>query len=143
MRIFTAFPLLLLPVAIYNLYALTFPGMITAKDAGKRLADPLFSFRAAGGADWPVSFSDLLLAGALVVLFIELLKSTATRRLAIINHSLSMLLFIACLVELLLAPACANSSFFLITLMVGLDVVAGFVVTIASSRRELDVVGDR
>jgi len=46
-----------------------------------------------------------MLAASLVVLFIELVKSTASRRMAIVNHSLSMLLFVVCLLELLLAPA--------------------------------------
>jgi hypothetical protein len=78
-----------------------------------------------------------------VVLFIELLKSTTSRRIAIINHSLSMLLFVALLVELLLLPAFASSTFFLITLMVMLDVLAGFIVTIVASRREVDVHNDR
>ncbi len=37
-----------------------------------------------------------------------------------------MILFIVCLVEFLLFGACATSTFFLITLMVLLDVLAGF-----------------
>jgi hypothetical protein len=84
---------------------------------------------------------DLLLAGALVVLFIELLKSTTSRQVAIINHSLSMVLFIVCLVEFLLFPAFSTSAFFLLTLMVLLDVLAGFIVTIVASRREIDFNG--
>ena len=52
-----------------------------------------------------------------------------------------MLLFVALLVELLLLPAFATSTFFLITLMVLLDVLAGFIVTIVAARREVDVVG--
>ena len=98
----------------------------------------LFAIRTASHTFWPISLGDLLLAAALVVLFVELLKSTASRRVAIINHSLSMILFIACLVEFLLFPAFATSAFFLLTLMVLLDVLAGFVVTIVASRREID-----
>jgi hypothetical protein len=91
------------------------------------------------GSPWPISLGDLLLAFALVVLFIELLKSTTSRRIAIINHSLSMILFIVCLVEFLLAPAFATSVFFLLTLMVLLDVLAGFIVTIIAARRDIDL----
>jgi predicted neutral ceramidase superfamily lipid hydrolase len=90
-------------------------------------------------AEWLVSLGDLILAVALVVLFIELLKSTTSRRVAIINHSLSMILFIVCLVEFLLAPAFATSTFFLLTLMVLLDVLAGFIVTIVAARRDIDL----
>jgi O-antigen ligase len=83
---------------------------------------------------------DILVFAALVILFIELLKSTTSRRIAIINHSLSMVLFIVCLVEFLLFRAFATSAFFLITSMVLLDVLAGFIVTIVASRREIDMV---
>jgi hypothetical protein len=77
------------------------------------------------------------------VLFVELLKSTNSRGAAIINHALSMLLFIVCLMEFLLAPAFATSTFFLITLMVLLDVLAGFIVTIVTARRDMDLSGTR
>ena len=85
---------------------------------------------------WPVSVADLLLAASLVVLFVELVKSTHDRRVAIVNHGLSMALFVGCLAEILLAAAFATSTFFLITLMVLLDVLAGFIMSMAASRRE-------
>jgi hypothetical protein len=140
---FAAAPLLILPVAAYNLFFLTLSGGFQTRDAHARLTAPLFQLTTAPGGVWPVSIADLLLAGALVVLFIELVKSTASRRIAIINHSLSMLLFVVCLLELLLAPAFATSTFFLITLMVLLDALAGFIVTIAAARREVGVMEDR
>ena len=59
----------------------------------------------------------------------------ADRRWAIVNHALSMALFVGCLVEILLAPAFANSCFFLVTLMVLLDVLAGFIVTFSGIER--------
>lgn len=139
---FAAFPLLVLPVLVYNLIALTLTGGFSALDAGTRMSEQLFTIHMTSRADWPVSLGDLLLAAALVVLFIELLKSTTSRRIAIINHSLSMILFIVCLVEFLLAPAFATSTFFLLTIMVLLDVLAGFIVTIVSARRDIDFTPD-
>jgi hypothetical protein len=135
---FAAFPLLAIPVVVYNLLVLTLPGGFGSQDAQLQLGGPLFTITMTSGAAWAVSLSDLLLAGSLVVLFIELLKSTTSRRIAIINHSLSMLLFIVCLVEFLLAPAFATSTFFLMTVMVLLDVLAGFIVTIVAARRDVD-----
>jgi hypothetical protein len=135
---FAAFPLLALPVLAYNLLALTVAGGFGGSGAPERMSAQLFSIRTASHTSWPVSLADLLLAGALVVLFIELLKSTTSRQVAIVNHSLSMILFIACLVEFLLIPAFATSAFFLLTLMVLLDVLAGFIVTIVASRREIE-----
>lgn len=135
---FAAAPLLALPVLVYNLVAVAMPGMFHAVDAGVRLNTPLFAVRMTSDVDWQVSLSDILLAMGLVVLFIELLKSADSRRTAIINHSLSLVLFIGCLVEFLLFPAFATSTFCLLTLMVLLDVLAGFIVTIVAARRDVD-----
>lgn len=135
---FAAVPLLALPVIIYNLVALTLAGGFRAMDASVRMTDKLFTIQMTSRAEWAVSLGDLLLAASLVVLFVELLKSTTSRRIAIINHSLSMVLFILCLVEFLLFPAFATSTFFLVTLMVLLDVLAGFIVTIVAARRDVD-----
>lgn len=138
---FAAFPLLALPVLIYNVIALALPGAFGG-DATARMAEVVFDIPMASSASWQVTIGDLLLAASLIVLFVELLKSTTSRKLAIINHGLSLLLFIICLVELLLAPAFATSAFFLITLMVLLDVLAGFIVTIVSARRDIDFAQD-
>ena len=124
-----AAPLLVLPVLIYNLIALTTGDGFAAEAAQVRMTSQI---------DWPVSLGDILLAASLVVLFIELLKSTNSRNVAIINHSLSMILFVVCLVEFLLLKGFSTSVFFLITLMVLLDVLAGFIVTIVASRRDID-----
>jgi hypothetical protein len=140
---FAALPLLLLPVLVYNLAILTMPGLFQAADASARLTAPLMLLRMTSGAGWQVSLSDILLAMGLIVLFIELLKSTNSRRTAIINHSLSMLLFVGCLVEFLLLPAFATSTFFLLTLMVVLDVLAGFVVSIVTARRDVGFAPDQ
>lgn len=135
-----AVPLLLMPVLVYNLIALTLAGGFASTEGSIRFAEPLFTFTMSGKADWPVSLGDLMIAAGLIVLFIELLKSTTSRRSAIVNHALSMVLFVVCLVEFLTAPAFMTSTFFLLTLMVLLDVLAGFIVTIVASRRDIDLV---
>jgi hypothetical protein len=137
---FAAFPLLALPLLVYNLVALTLDCGFKAVGAQGKLGEKMFSITMASGGAWPVSLGDLILAGSLVVLFIELLKSTTSQKVAIINHSLSMILFIVCLVEFLLLPAFATSTFFLLSLMVLLDVLAGFIVTIVSARRDVDII---
>jgi hypothetical protein len=129
-----AIPLLVLPVGAYAVLAMTLGGGFYAVDAPERLTRPLFTFGTAGGGAWPVSCADLLLAAALIVGFIELLKGIEDRRIAIANHALSIVLFVVCLAAMLLAPAFATSTFFLITLMVLLDLVAGFIVTMGQAR---------
>ena len=134
---FLAFPLLAVPVLFYNLALMTMSGGLQSADASAQLACPLFIFHTASGGLWTVTLGDLFLAGSLVVLFLELLKATDSRNVAVLNHSLSMILFVVCLVEFLLLRGFATSVFFLISLMVLLDVLAGFIVTVVASRRDI------
>jgi hypothetical protein len=120
-----AIPLLILPAGAYAAFAEGFA------DARARLAEPLFVLPTATGASWAISLSDLLIAASLIVFFLELFKAMATRRVALVNHALAMVLFVACLAAMLVLPPFATSTFFLLTLMVLLDVVAGFVATVA------------
>ena len=104
---FASFPLLALPVLLYNLALFTAPGGLHTLAASETMAAVLFVIPMASGARWSVNLGDLIIFISLVVLFIELLKSTTNRRTAIINHSLSMVLFVICLVEFLLLPGSA------------------------------------
>ena len=135
-----AFPLLLIPVAIYNLLAII--AMLGGSDGGSAYnatTQVLFNVpMPSPGTQWPVSIGDIILFGALICLFFELLKSTKSDRVAIMNHSLSMILFIVCLVEFLLLKPFATSTFFLVTSMTLMDVLAGFIVTAISARKDID-----
>ena len=134
-----ALPLLVIPVVLYNIVVLTelfSPAGAAAADGSLR--DVLFSIPMASGASWNVGVGDLILFLSLILLFFELLKSTSSQKVAIINHALSMVLFIVVLVEFLLIRGFATSTFFLIVSMVLLDVLAGFIVTIIAARKDLD-----
>lgn len=135
-----AIPLLVVPVVIYNLVILLGG---SAPDAvlgpASVLSEVLFRVPMTSGAVWSITVGDLILFLSLILLFVELLKSTSSQRVAIVNHALSMVLFVVCLVEFLLLPGFAGSVFFLILTMVLLDVLAGFIVTIIASRRDFDM----
>lgn len=135
-----AIPLLFIPVAFYAIIVLsgwmgTGGGVAAAEQA---LRDPLFSIPMVSGSGWNVGTGDLILFLGLILLFFELLKSTSSQKVAIVNHALSMILFVFCLVAFLLFPGFATSTFFLILTMVMLDVLAGFIVTIISARKDLE-----
>jgi hypothetical protein len=131
---FRAFPLMIVPVVLYNLFALMAGG-----GAADSLAHTVFTVPMPMNSQWTVSWGDLLLILALVMLFFELVRATNAQKIEIINHSLSLVLFIGCLVEFLLVPGFQTSVFFLISLMALSDVLAGFIVTIVSSKREIDI----
>jgi len=137
-----ALPLLLIPVVLYNiviLFGASGDGGMAQADA--ILRDPLFSVPMTSGANWSVGVGDLILFLSLILLFFELLKSTSSQKVAIVNHALSLIVFVTCLVEFLLIRGFATSTFFLILTMVMLDVLAGFIVTIISARKDLDFGG--
>ncbi|HEX8470342.1 MAG TPA: hypothetical protein VF633_04465 [Brevundimonas sp.] len=137
-----ALPLLLIPVVLYNiviLFGATGGGGMAEADA--ILRDPLFSIPMTSGANWSVGVGDLILFLSLILLFFELLKSTSSQKVAIVNHALSLIVFVVCLVEFLLIRGFATSTFFLIVSMVMLDVLAGFIVTIIAARKDLDFGG--
>lgn len=138
---FVALPLLAIPVVLYNLIAVAKMAGGGGAATNAALTTPLFSVPMASGAAWSLTSGDLLILLALFMLFFELLKATTSRRVAIVNHSLSMIVFIICLVEFLLVPAFATSVFFLITMMTLLDVLAGFIVTIITARKDFDFGG--
>ena len=134
-----ALPLLVVPVVLYNIVVLG--GLFTgagATAADGNLRDVLFTIPMASGAGWSVGVGDMILFLSLILLFFELLKSTSSQKVAIVNHALSMILFVVCLVEFLLIKGFATSTFFLIVTMVMLDVLAGFIVTIISARKDLE-----
>ena len=91
------------------------------------------------GVIWQLSGADALVLLSISLLFLEILKSTSTGTATIMNHAISMILFIVCLVEFLLHPNFATSAFFIIMVMTLLDVLAGVVVTIVSARRDFGV----
>lgn len=137
-----ALPLLVIPVVLYNIVILS--GMMDgggAVAADATLREAMFSIPMASGSSWNVGVGDLILFLALILLFFELLKSTSSQKVAIVNHALSMILFVGVLVEFLLIRGFATSTFFLIVVMVMLDVLAGFIVTIISARKDLDFSG--
>lgn len=94
------------------------------------------------GGVWNISLGDMMLAFSLFVLFFEVLKSTRTGGNSVVDHALSMMVFVACLILFLVWPLAGTSLFFLIMLTTLVDVIAGFSVTIRSARRDYSVGGE-
>ncbi len=139
MRVFTVFPLLIIPVVMYNIIAISGREFASTDYVHARMDEVFMSIGMASDAVWYITPGHALIALTILLLFFELIKSTGFGRAAIMNHAFSMILFILCLVEFLMFPAFATSVFFLIMLMCLLDVMAGFMVTIASARRDFAV----
>ena len=90
---------------------------------------------------WMLTTGDFLVAVGLVLLYLEILKSVRTSIASVIDHGLSLALFALCLVLFIVLPQAGTGTFFLIMVMTLLDVIAGFTVTLAASRRSVDIGG--
>lgn len=133
-----AIPLVALPLIIYNVL-LTFAGGTVADEFFR---GPLFSITMIKGATWVFSRGDLIVLLTFLVLFVELIKATYTAGSSLVDHGLSMLVFIACLVEFLVVNGAATSVFFFVMLGALIDVVAGFTIGIRVARRDLSIGAD-
>jgi hypothetical protein len=125
------FPLLLVPFAIYNIVAFVMPGL--------HWSDVLSRVSMVSGADWTMSAGDMLVALGILMLFGEVMKSTRIGARTIVDHALSLILFLGMLVEFLLVKQTATATFFLLLLLSFIDVLGGFAVTLSSAQRDLTV----
>jgi len=82
-------------------------------------------------------------AFAIFLLWIEIIKSTRIGMRSIMDHVLAMALFVAMLVEFLLVRQAGTSTFFLLMVIALVDVLAGFIVSIRSAQRRLEIETDR
>ncbi len=127
-------PLLIIPFLLYNL------GLAGVLGTG---ADPfatqIFSATMMSGGVWSMSVGDLLVVIALMLLFVEMMKSTRSSNASIIDHLLSTFVFVAFLVEFLLVRGAAHPVFFTLMVITLIDVLAGFSVTIRTAGRDLNV----
>ena len=96
------------------------------------------------GAVWTMRGGDVLVALGLVALYVEMLKSTRTGTSSVIEHSLSVLVFVLFLIEFIVVPGAGTATFLLLAQMALLDVIAGFSISIFAARRDLaiDRVGE-
>jgi hypothetical protein len=125
------FPLLVIPFAIYNIVAFLTPSV--------GWTTPVATIRMMSGQDWVLTWEDLLIALAILLLAVEIMRATRMGMRTIVNHILGMALFIVMLIEFLLVREAGRSTFFLLTMIALVAVLAGFIVSIRSSQRQVEI----
>ena len=128
-----ALPLTVIPFILYNVL------MLTGVDLSTSLVGDGITMMS--GGVWKFTWGDLLLLIGMVVLFIEIVKATYTGTASMIDHGLSMLVFIAFLIEFLLVSQAASSVFFLLMMTALIDVIAGFTIGIRVAKRDIGFGG--
>ncbi len=130
-------PLMLIALIFYNIVVMLGGGS-AAPESVFGLRHELFSLPSVrGDARWSFSWGDLIILVTLMLLFVELLKATYTSTASLLDHGLSMFVFIAALVEFLLVDKAFTSVFFIIMVATLIDVIAGYTIGIRVARRDI------
>ncbi|MDB5577380.1 MAG: hypothetical protein JWR80_2556 [Bradyrhizobium sp.] len=111
------FPLLLIPLAIYNIIA------FLMRDVS--FAAPLFTLPLPSGTGWPVTLTDGLLTLGILMLLCEVIKGARPGAKYLTDHLLSLLVFGGAAAEFVLLPQFGTSTFFLLTLLSLVDFLSG------------------
>jgi hypothetical protein len=111
------FPLLLIPLAIYNIIVFLMPGV--------SFTDSLVKLTLVSGAEWPLTLSDVLLALGILLLLSEVIKGARPGAKYLTDHLLSLIVFGAAAAEFVLWPKFGTSTYFLLTLLSLTDFLSG------------------
>src|SRR3954471_6748121 len=111
------FPLLLIPLAIYNIIVFLMPGV--------SFTDSLVKLTLMSGAEWTVTLSDVLLALAILLLLAEVIKGARPGAKYLTDHLLSLIVFAAAAAEFVLWPKFGTSTYFLLAALSLVDFLSG------------------
>jgi hypothetical protein len=111
------FPLLLIPLAICNIIVFLMPGVL--------LTEPVFTLTLVSGVALPVALGDVLLALGIVLLLLEIIKSSRAGGKYLTDHVLALVVFGAAAAEFVMLPQFGSSTFFMLTLLALVDFLSG------------------
>ena len=111
------FPLLLIPLAIYNIIVFLMPTV--------SFTDPLVKLTLMSGAEWTVTLSDVLLTLSILLLLAEVIKGARPGAKYLTDHLLSLIVFSAAAAEFVMWPKFATTTYFLMTTLAAVDFLSG------------------
>jgi hypothetical protein len=125
-----AFPLLLIPFVLYNMFAFLLD---------LEFSTTLFSISLLSGRSVNVSIGDMLVLFGIFLLYVELLKATRLSSKAIMDHVLSFILFIVMIVQFVAVEKAATTTFLILIALSFVDVIGGFTISIRAARRDISL----
>lgn len=135
-KILKFIPLTALAMVVYNIVAFS-SGAVGNEDANTVFRAELPGIPMISGANWTISYGELLIFFGLILLFFEVIKATRISAAAMADHALSTLIFIAFLIEFLLVREAGTMTFFLLMIISLIDVIAGYIIGIRVARRDM------
>jgi hypothetical protein len=126
-------PLLVVPLLLYNAFAFL---IFESYDADFREA-VMFHIPLPSGATFTLTVSATVILLALVLLAFEVIKAARVGATSIVDHMLATVLFIIYLVEFLLVPEAATSTFAVLMGIALVDLACGFAVSLKAAARDV------
>jgi hypothetical protein len=130
---FDVFPLLALPLVYYNFMVIAVLGLDPQR-VNLWLEGTAFQITMFSGTVWSMTQSDVIVAAAMGLLFIEILKSVGAPMLSLVNHGIAVMTLLVYSVQFMSIPGFTTSAFFMLGLMQLIDVIAGYTITIVATR---------
>ena len=121
-----AFPLLLIPFALYNMivFLLNMP-----------FTDTVFAIPLGAQRTMPVTTGDLIVVVAILMLYLEVLKATRLGGKPVMDHVLSLIVLAAIVSELVLVPRAATPTLLLLGVVGFVDLIIGLSVPIRRQQK--------
>lgn len=132
--------ILSIPLFLYVLIAANFIMMSGPIDQSL-INVVMFEFLLPSGRLIVLTISDAFILASILFLYIETFKATRTSTISIIDHALSLVVFVVFLIEFLVVPRLGNTTFLIATVASFMDVVMGFTVTISTAKRDVAFSG--
>jgi hypothetical protein len=111
------FPLLLIPLAVYNIIAFLMRDVL--------FTTPLFTLPLPSGTAWPVTLSDVLVALGILLLLLEVIKGARPGAKYLTDHLLSLVVFGGAAAEFVMLPPFGTSTYFMLALLALVDFLSG------------------
>lgn len=126
-------PLLVVPLLLYNAFA-----FLIFEDFESDFREAtLFSLPLVSGATFVFTVSAAIILLALLLLGLEVVKATRIGSASITDHVMATVLFVVFLLEFLLVPQAATSTFLVLMAIALVDLVCGFAVSLRTATRDI------
>jgi len=126
-------PLLLIPFLLYNAFA-----FLVFEDSAVDFREAtMFSAPMVSGATFTLTVGATIILMALALLVVEVIKATRIGSASIVDHVLATALFVVMLIEFLLVPEAATSTFLVLMGIALVDLVCGFAVSLRAASRDV------
>jgi hypothetical protein len=125
------FPLLLIPLALFNIMVFLMPGV--------SFSAPVFTLTLMSGVSWAVTLGDILLAAGILLLMFEVIKGARPGGKYLTDHLLSLIVLCGAAAEFVLLPQFGNSIYFMLTALAFVDFVSGIALRTRRAKRVVPV----